>query len=116
MNTKKINVVIKNNDEISEFSYDAIVNNWKIEYIENNLKTSLFIKDIVKLKREDDDMLLEIDFIPNEKSKGSYKSKKENINIELEIITDYVIILENVIIIKYKVLTTQQNVIFKLEM
>ena len=57
-----------------------------------------------------------MEFIPNKETKGSCKLKKENIAIDLEILTDYIIIEENIIIIKYKVLTTQQDVLFKLEM
>ena len=37
-------------------------------------------------------------------------------NIELKILTDYFIVEKKVIIIKYKILTTNQNVIFKVEM
>ncbi len=111
-----VKVIIKNNDEVSEEKYMALKNNQKIEYLEKEFKTSLFLKDIVKIKRENADYLFMMEFIPNKETKGSCKLKKENITIDLEILTDYIIIEENIIIIKYKVLTTQQDVLFKLEM
>ena len=111
-----VKVIIKNNDEVSEEKYMALKNNQKIEYLEKEFKTSLFLKDIVKIKRENADYLFMMEFISNKETKGSCKLKKENITIDLEILTDYIIIEEKIIIIKYKVLTTQQDVLFKLEM
>ena len=116
MSKVDIKVIIKNNDEISEEKYTALKSEQKIEYFEKEFKTSLFLKDVVKIKRENDDYLFNMEFIPNKETKGSCKLKKENAIIDLNILTDYVIIEENIIIIKYNVLTTEQDVIFKLEM
>ena len=116
MSKVDIKVIIKNNDEVSEEKYVALKTKQKIEYFEKEFKTSLFLKDAVKIKRENEDYLFDMEFIPDKETKGMCKLKKENAIIDLKILTDYVIIEENVIIIKYKVLTTEQDVVFKLEM
>jgi len=41
--------------------------------------------------------------------------KKENVKLDLDIITDYIIKENNLIIIKYNVITTEQNVIYRME-
>ena len=111
-----IKVIIKNNNEVSEEKYSALKSNNKLLYFEKEFKTTLFLDDIIKIKRESDDYLFYLEFIPNKETKGSCKLKKENIIIDLKILTDYIIVEENIIIIKYNVLTTEQDVIFKLEM
>ena len=116
MNKKEIKVIIKNNSDISEEKYLALKDEQKIEYFEKDVKTSLILKNNIKLKRENDNYFLEMEFIPNKTTEGIYKLKNENLNISLEISTDYVIIEENFIIIKYKVISTKQDVIFKIEM
>ena len=116
MSKVDIKVIIKNNNEVSEEKYVALKNKQKIEYFEKEFKTSLFLKDVVKIKRENEDYLFDMEFIPDKETKGMCKLKKEDAIIDLKILTDYVIIEENVIIIKYKVLTTEQDVVFKLEM
>lgn len=116
MSKINIKVIIKNNDEVSEEKYIALKTNSKIEYFEKEFKTSLIFKDIFKIVRENEDYLLEMEFIPNKETNGICKLKKQNVIIDLKILTDYVIFEENIIIIKYKVLTTEQDVILKLEM
>ena len=56
-----------------------------------------------------------MNFIPNKKTKGKYLLKENNSIIDLEILTDYLIVEDNLIILKYNVITTEQDVIFKLE-
>ena len=112
----KINVVvtIKNKNDISEEKYIAIKNNKKITYQEKNCKTKILL-DNFKIIRENEDYLVEMNFIPNKKTKGKYLLKENNNQIELEILTDYLIVEDNLILLKYKVITTEQDVIFKLE-
>lgn len=116
MSKVDIKVIIKNNNEISEEKYVALKTSKKIEYFEKEFKTSLKIKEPLELIRENNDYLFIMEFIPNKQTNGVCKLKKENVIIDLNILTDYIIIEENIIIIKYKVLTTEQDVIFKLEM
>lgn len=52
MSKVDIKVIIKNNDEVSEEKYVALKNKQKIEYFEKEFKTSLFLKDVVKIKRK----------------------------------------------------------------
>ena len=47
--------------------------------------------------------------------KGKYLLKGNNSTIDLDILTDYLIVEDNLIILKYNVITTNQDVIFKLE-
>lgn len=110
----KINVVItiKNKDDVSEEKYVAIKNDNKISYQEKDCKTTILL-DNFKIIRKNSDYLLEMDFIPNKQTKGKYVIKDKE--IDLDILTDYLIIEENLIILKYKILTTEQDVIFKLE-
>ena len=112
----KINVVvtIKNKNDISEEKYIAIKTNNKITYQEKDCKNKILLDDF-KIIRENEDYLIEMNFIPNKKTKGKYLLKENNSIIDLEILTDYLIVEDNLIILKYNVITTEQDVIFKLE-
>ena len=109
-----IKVIIKNKDNISEENYKAIKNNNKITYKEKECKTTIFL-DEFKIIRENNDYLMEMNFIPNKQTNGKYILKENKQEINLDILTDYLIIEDNLIILKYNVLTTDQDVIFKLE-
>ncbi len=111
-----VNVIIKNNNELSEAKYKALKTKNKIEYLEKEYKVSLILGDVLKLKRENDEYLFEMEFVPNKESCGICKLKKENAIIDLKILTDYVVFSSDIIIIKYKVLTTEQDVVLKIEM
>ena len=110
----KINVLVtlKNEDNISKEEYIALKNNNKIIYEEKEYKTTIFL-DGFKIVRKSKDYLIEMDFIPNKTTKGFYLVGDKQ--IDLEILTDYLIIKDNLILLKYKVLTTEQDVIFRLE-
>lgn len=115
MSKIQIKVVLKTNDEESIESYNAIKSKDKIIYSEKEYKVTLTTKKIVKLIRENDDYLFEMEFKANEQTKGICYLKKENSQINLDILTDYVIIEDNIVVIKYTVLTTNQEVLYKLE-
>lgn len=115
MSKININVIIKSNGEEIEENYLALKNNNKIIYQEKDCKTTINL-DEFKIKRENDDYLLEMDFIPDKETKGKYLLKKENSLIDLTILTDYLIMEDNLIILKYNVITTNQDVIFKIKM
>lgn len=115
MSKININVIIKSNGEKIEENYLALRNNNKIIYQEKNCKTTIDL-DEFKIKRENEESLLEMNFIPDKETNGRYLLKKENSLINLTILTDYLIIEDNLIILKYKVITTNQDVIFKLKM
>lgn len=112
----KINIIVtlKNNDNISEEKYIALKNNNKIIYEEKEYKTTIYL-DNFKIVRENNECLIEMNFIPNKTTSGKFLMKNKNNQIDLEILTDYLIIEDDLIILKYNVLTTEQDVIFKLE-
>lgn len=110
-----INVVLKNNTEISEESFKAIKDTDKIIYNEKDYKVTIYLKKPLKLIREDKDCVIEMNFLEDEQTKGRCYVKQEKSAIELDILTDYVIIEDSVIIVKYKVLTTNQEVVYKVE-
>ncbi len=112
----KINIIVtlKNNKNISEEKYIALKNKDKIIYEEKEYKTTIFLNDF-KIVRENKDCLIEMNFIPDQTTKGKCLLKENNSQIDLEILTDYLIIEDDLIILKYNVLTTEQDVIFKLE-
>ena len=112
---KNIKVTLKNNDEEIVENYKAIFNNNRIIYQEKEYKVTIITSDILKLKRENNDCIIEMEFIPNKQTKGICYLKDQNSQIELDILTDYVIIEKDIIIVKYKVLTTNQEVIYKVE-
>ena len=112
---KTIKVVLKNNNEESIEKYDAIVNNKRIIYNEKEYKVKVDYNENLKIIRESNDCLIKLEFISNKKTKGICSLKKENSNLELDILTDYIIIEDNLIIVKYDVITTNQSVIYRLE-
>ena len=59
---------------------------------------------------------MDFNFVKNQITKAKYILKNINKTIDLEIFTDYIIVEDKLIIIKYKVLPTEQDVIFKLKM
>ena len=115
MSKIQIKVTLKTNEEESVETYSAIKSENKIIYQEKEYKVTLNFKDYLKLKRENDEYLFDMEFEANKQTKGICLLKKENSKIELDILTDYVIIEDNYFIIKYKVLTTNQEVLYKLE-
>lgn len=115
MSKKQIKVTLKTNSEESLESYLAIKTENKIVYQEKEYKVTLNLKDNLKLKRENNEYLFEMEFIPNKETKGICLLKKENSQIDIDILTDYVIMEDDCFIIKYKVLTTDQDVLYKLE-
>ena len=111
---EKVKVTIKNESNVCTEEYFVKKIKEKIIYYEKNCKTTIFLNNF-KIIRENDEYVIELNFIPNKITNGKYLLKKENSEILLEIMTDYLIIDDNLIILKYKVITTDQDVIFKLE-
>lgn len=114
MSKINIKVILESNSEVSCEKYKAIKDDKKIIYNEKECKVIISLNNLT-IKRENDEFLSEMNFIPNKETIGYYKLKKENVKMDLQILTDYVIIEENIIIVKYNVLTTNQEVIYKME-
>lgn len=115
MSKINIKVTLKSHLEESIQNYSAIKTDNKIIYQEKEYKVTLTTSSNLKLKRENNEYLFEMEFIPNKQTNGICYLKEQNSQIDLDILTDYVIIEENIIIVKYKVLTTNQEVIYKME-
>jgi hypothetical protein len=112
---KSIKVILKNNLDESISKYDAIINNNKIIYNEEEYKVVLEYNDTLKITRENSEYLFKLEFISNKKTSGKCILKQSNLTMDLDILTDYIIIENNLIIVKYNVITTNQNVLFRLE-
>lgn len=111
-----IKITLKNDDIISEENYIAKITDKKIVYYEKEYKVTILLSENLKLIRENDDIKIELEFISNTKTIGKCLLKKENLVTYLDVFTDYVIMEENLIIVNYNVITTEQNVLYRLEM
>ena len=109
-----ISVIIKNDINVTKENYKANIYENKIVYNEKNCKMIINLSEY-KIIRENKEYLIELNFEPNKITKGIYYLKNQNSKIILEILTDYFIVEKNMIIIKYEIITTKQEVIFKLE-
>ena len=116
MKQLNIEVVLINNNQISKGKYFAIKDDNSISYIDNNVKVYLYFKDMVRITRENDEYFLDFNFVKDQVTKGKYILKNLDKTIGLDVLTNYIVVEDNLLIIKYKVLTTEQDVIFKLKM
>ena len=116
MKELNIEVVLTSNNQVSQGKYLAIKDNNSISYLDNDVKVCLYFRDVIRITRENDDYLLDFNFVKNEVTKGKYILKNIEKTIDLDVFTDYIIVEDDLLIIKYKVLTTEQDVIFKLKM
>ncbi len=116
MKQLNIEVVLINNNQISKGKYFAIKDDNSISYIDNNVKVYLYFKDMVRITRENDEYFLDFNFVKDQVTKGKYILKNLDKTIDLDVLTNYIVVEDNLLIIKYKVLTTEQDVIFKLKM
>lgn len=116
MSKINIEVILKTNDCDSIEKYSALKRENKIIYQEKSFKTTLVLDSIFKMKRENDEYLFYLEFESDKITKGYCLIKKYNKQIDLDIMTDYVIIEEDLIILKYKIITTEQVVVFKLNL
>ena len=112
---KTVKVILKNNDVTSTCEYNAIINDKKILYNEKEFKVVIDYSDNIKITRENLEYLFKLEFISGKKTKGICYLKGENKTLELDILTDYIIIENNLIIVKYDVITTEQSVEYRLE-
>lgn len=113
MSKIKIKVTLRSENEVSEEEYLAIKTNNKIIYQEKNCMTTLFLDSNLKMVRSNEETNIELLFIADKKTTGICMFNNQILNLEL--LTDYVVVEEKVIIIKYKVLTTEQDVLYKME-
>ena len=116
MSKVKIEVILKTNDCNSMEEYNALLNNNKLIYQEKEFKTTLTIDKKFTMKRESAEYLFYLEFEANKCTNGYCMIKNYNKRINLDILTDYIIIEKELLILKYKIITTEQEVIHRLNL
>lgn len=88
----------------------------KIIYKHENIKHSLIINNNnIELIRENDIFKNILSFQLNKATNNEYYIKENNISVYINIITNEINIYENEIIVKYKVLDSNTEYIYKIE-
>lgn len=95
-NLKTSNEVVINNKE-----FNGLKNGNTITFYDDGIKVSITLGDEVTLKRSNDDYEILLVFNENSKTDGKYLSKKDNLFLPLYIITDKIIVGNNLLIINY---------------
>lgn len=114
----KVKGYLKNNTENDslEFEEKGIKIKNKISYLNNNIKNTIKINDNgVILIRENDEFLNTFVF-NNKKSTTNYLLKENNYSFDLDVITTHIDVSDNIINIKYKIVETNCEYEFKIEM
>ena len=112
MSKININVIIKNEDGIINNNYVALKNKNRIIYYEKDYKTTIFL-DNFKIVRENKDSIINMNFEQSKQTIG--KIDVNNNKLDLEIYTYFLDVLDDYIKLKYKIITTNQEVTFELK-
>ena len=100
----------KNNNELIKNNVKGIINNNKINYLEDNIKVSIILDNNVVIKRIDDEKEIILEFVLNKNTKCLYNIYGKQ--LKLNIYTNNVIIEDNYIEIDYTI--EENNMNFKL--
>ncbi len=114
----KVKGYLKNNTEnqLLDFDVYGIKSGDKIIYSDNGVKNTLNLKNNqIILKRESDDFLNTFIF-DKKKSRSNYLLKEVNSDVDIEIITLDIDVNEDNVYIRYKVLDTDCDYEYKIEM
>lgn len=114
----KVKGYLKNNTEnqLLDFDVIGIKSGDKIIYSDNGVKNTLNLKNNqIILKRESDDFLNTFIF-DKKKSRSNYLLKEVNSDVDIEIITLDIDVNEDNVYIRYKVLDTDCDYEYKIEM
>lgn len=104
MAKKKIQISLKNNNEITKSDLSALIIDNNIKYIDNDIIVNININnDIIIMKRENNEYQLILEFKNKKKTTGSYLLKNNNIQFDLEILTNNLIIKDKFISIIYEI-------------
>ncbi len=106
-----ITVTINNDKK----TYDADINNRVVKYVDNDYKVTVDYNDTLKIIRENDEYYMCLKFIPYKTIKCECKLIKENFNFDINIYTEYVLITDNKISVKY-IVNSNSIVCLDLEM
>lgn len=100
---------IKSVDENSTHELCGIMNDNRIVYNDSGIKTTLIFDDKLYMSRETDDYKFEFIFLDSKSSKGKYTLKLYNNSIDVDINTSSLVLLPNVIKLKYELLIDGEN-------
>lgn len=104
MAKKKIQISLKNNNEVTKSDLSALIIDNNIKYIDNDIIVNININnDIIIMKRENNEYQLILEFKNKKKTTGSYLLKNNNIQFDLEILTNNLIIKDKFISIIYEI-------------
>lgn len=95
-NLKTGNEVVINNKE-----FNGLKNDNTITFYDDGIKVNIILGDEVILKRSNDDYEIMLTFNEKNSMEGKYLSKKDNLFLPLYIITDKIIVGNNLLIINY---------------
>lgn len=114
MAKRKIKISLKNNEEVIESELSALIIDNKIKYIDNDILVNIDINnDYIIMKRENNEYQLILEFRNKKKTTGSYLLKENNIQFELDILTNDLIIEKEFISIIYEI--NNENKKYELE-
>lgn len=114
MAKRKIKISLKNSDEVIESELSALIIDNTIKYIDNDIIVSINIdNDYIIMKRENSEYQLILEFKNKRKTTGSYLLKENNIQFDLEILTNDLIIKDEFISIVYEI--NNENKKYELE-
>ena len=104
MAKRKIKISLKNNEEVIESELSALIIDNKIKYIDNDILVNIDINnDYIIMTRENNEYQLILEFRNKKKTTGSYLLKENNIQFELDILTNDLIIEKEFISIIYEI-------------
>lgn len=108
--------LISNEDSITK-KISGIINNNRIIYIDDNIKTTIVLDDVISMKRESEEYIIEFIFDKKSKTKGTYKLLKHNISLDLEIDTLNIVNNKGLLVLEYHLLLSDEDKgIYKLEL
>ena len=114
MAKRKIKISLKNNEEVIESELSALIIDNKIKYIDNDILVNIDINnDYIIMKRENNEYQLILEFKNKKKTTGSYLLKENNVQFELDILTNDLIIEKEFISIIYEI--NNENKKYELE-
>ena len=106
---------LKTNDKIiiNNKEFNGLKNNNTITFYDDGIKVNINLGEEVILKRSNDDYEIILTFNEKNSGEGKYLSKKDNLFLPLHIITDKIIVGNNLLIINYRL--NEEIYEFKLE-
>lgn len=107
-NLKTSDKIVINNKE-----FNGLKNNNTITFYDDGIKVNIILGEEVILKRSNNDYEIILTFNEKNSGEGKYLSKKDNLFLPLYIITDKIIVGNNLLIINYRL--NEEIYEFKLE-